>query len=190
MERSGAEPTMANAQADGVPIRRLNTVVFVDIVGSTGMAAELGDQRWAALLERFQTLVRRELADADGAEMDTAGDGFFTVFTDTVAAAVFGCSVSRAVESLGLRLRVGIHRGTCWVAGEKCSGVTVNIGARVVAAADPGEVLATAAVEKRLAGDARFDLHARGEADLKGVPGRWPLYSVTATSPVRARPGR
>lgn len=161
-----------------VSTRTLNTVVFVDIVDSTSVAATIGDGPWAALLERFQELVRRELRSAGGDEMDNAGDGFFAVFSDPEASVSFGRSIVRAVERLGLRVRVGIHTGTCWVAGEKCSGMTVNVGARIVAAAEPNEVLVSRAVKERLAGDPGFEFRGRGEAELKGVPGLWSLFAV------------
>lgn len=173
---------MASSQSNGVPTRRLNTVVFVDIVGSTELAAELGDEGWAELLEHYQAVVRVVLANSGGEEMDMAGDGIFAVFTDPAAAVAFGCSIGKIVAPLGLRVRVGVHTGTCWVAGEKCSGLTVNVGARIVACAEPNDVLVSAAVRERLAGEARFDFQERAEVELKGVPGRWILYSVLATA--------
>jgi class 3 adenylate cyclase len=169
---------MASAPSDGVAIRELNTVVFVDIVGSTELAAARGDEGWAELLEQYQAVVRVALANTGGEEMDTAGDGVYAVFSDPTAALAFGCSIGRIVEPLGLRVRVGAHTGTCWVAGEKCTGLTVSIGARIVAHAEPDEVLVSAAVRAQLADDARFDFQERCEAELKGVPGRWRLYSV------------
>jgi class 3 adenylate cyclase len=172
-----------------MPARTLNTVVFVDIVESTRLAATIGDGPWAALLERFQELVRRELRSTGGDEMDNAGDGFFAVFSDPAASVSFGRSIVRAVEALGLRVRVGIHTGTCWVAGEKCSGLTVNVGARIVAGAQPSEVLVSAAVKEHLAGDPRFEFRGRGQAELNGVPGSWSLYAVVdrAGGALRAR---
>ena len=62
------------------PERALVTVMFIDIVDSTKRAAELGDRRWADLLERFYAVVRRELDRSRGREIDTAGDGFFMTF--------------------------------------------------------------------------------------------------------------
>lgn len=173
---------MAKAQSS-VSIRKLSTVVFVDIVGSTELAAALGDERWAELLEQYQAVVRVALANAGGEEMDSAGDGVFAVFTDPTAAVDFACSIGRIVEPLRLRVRVGVHTGTCWVAGEKCSGLTVSIGARIVARAEPEDVLVSAAVRKGLLDDPRFEFLERGEAELKGVPGRFSLYSAVATSP-------
>ena len=174
---------MANAQSNGQSIRKLNTVVFVDIVGSTELAAALGDEQWAELLEQYQAVVRVALANTGGEEMDTAGDGVFAVFADPAAAAAFGCSIGRIVEPLGLRVRVGVHTGTCWVAGEKCSGLTVSIGARIVAHAEPDEVLVSAGLQQSLMDDPRFDFRERREAELKGVPGRWTLYSVQRGCP-------
>ena len=63
----------------------LATVLFTDIVGSTSLAARLGDQGWAELLERHNGIVRRELARAGGREIDTAGDGFLAAFDDAGA---------------------------------------------------------------------------------------------------------
>ena len=170
-----------------MPARTLNTVVFVDIVESTSLAATIGDGPWASLLERFQGLVRRELQSTGGDEMDNAGDGFFAVFSDPAASVSFSRSIVRAVEALGLRVRVGIHTGTCWVAGEKCSGLTVNVGARIVAAAEPNEVLVSGAVKEHLAGDPRVEFRGRGEAELKGVPGSWSLYAVVDRAGGRSR---
>ena len=60
----------------------------------------------------------------------------------------------------------------------KCTGLDVNIGARIAAAAAPGEVLSSAAVQSRLTADERFVFRKRGEVELKSVPGRWSFYAV------------
>jgi class 3 adenylate cyclase len=117
------ESDVATTQSNGEPTRTLNSVVFVDIVGSTELAAALGDEEWAVLLEQYQAVVRVALTNAGGEEMDMAGDGVFAVFADPASAVAFGCFTGRIVEPLGLRVRVGVHTGTCWVAGEKCSGL-------------------------------------------------------------------
>jgi hypothetical protein len=62
------------------PDRVLATVMFTDIVDSTRLATDLGDRRWAELLEDHHHLVRRELARFRGREVDTAGDGFLATF--------------------------------------------------------------------------------------------------------------
>ena len=62
------------------PDRRLATVLFTDIVGSTARAAAIGDTRWRALLDEHDAIVRQELARFGGREIDTTGDGFLATF--------------------------------------------------------------------------------------------------------------
>ena len=159
--------------------RRPITVVFVDLVDSTAVAAAIGDERWANLLERYHTLLRGELDYAGGEEMDTAGDGAFVVFDDPADAVAYGSAVVGGVQLLGLRLRAGAHTGSCWFVGRKCAGLDVSIGARIAAAAGPGELLVSEAVRNSLSEDERFAFRARGITELKGVPGRWPLYTAS-----------
>jgi class 3 adenylate cyclase len=83
------------------------------------------------------------------------------------------------MERLGLDLRVGIHVGECEMHDGKPAGIAVSIGARVAAAAQPGEVLVTGTVRDLVAG-AGLDFEERGEHELKGVPGTWKLYAITA----------
>jgi class 3 adenylate cyclase len=60
--------------------RVLATVLFTAIVGSTEVAARLGDRRWSELLVEHYTVVREQLERFRGTEIDTAGDGFMTTF--------------------------------------------------------------------------------------------------------------
>jgi class 3 adenylate cyclase len=60
--------------------RRVQTLLFTDIVGSTDRLEELGDAAWAALLARYHQLIRAVLAVHGGREVDTAGDGFLARF--------------------------------------------------------------------------------------------------------------
>ena len=81
------------------------------------------------------------------------------------------------MRSLGLELRAGLHTGECEVHGRTVAGIAVHIGARVAALAGPGEVLVSSTVRDLVAGSGiTFD--ERGEHELKGVPGRWRIYSV------------
>ena len=181
-------PTTENGHgpAPGATERHPTTVVFVDVVDSTVLLAAIGDEQWAVLLERFQELFRRELAAAGGEEMDTAGDGLFAIFDDAEHALAFACSLRAHVRALDLRLRVGVHTGSCWVAGDKCAGLDVNIGARIADAASQDEILVSAQVRSSLLDEQDgFEFHERGQVELKGVPGRWPLYAVDAKGGVR-----
>jgi class 3 adenylate cyclase len=81
------------------------------------------------------------------------------------------------VRELGLDVRAGLHTGECEVVGEKLGGLAVNIGARVAAHAEPGEVLVTSTVKDLVAGS-EIAFQERGAAELKGVPGEWRLFAV------------
>jgi class 3 adenylate cyclase len=157
--------------------RVLATVLFTDLVESTKRAAELGDRRWRELLEAHNATVRSELARFRGREVDTAGDGFLATFDGPARAIRAACAIRDGVRRLGLELRAGLHTGECELADGKVRGIAVHTGARVAAEAGPGEVLVSSTVRDLVAGSG-IAFHERGEHELKGVPGRWRLYSV------------
>jgi class 3 adenylate cyclase/pimeloyl-ACP methyl ester carboxylesterase len=159
------------------PDRVLATVLFTDIVGSTKLATDLGDRRWAELLEDHHQLVRRELARFRGREIDTAGDGFLASFDGPARAIRCAWAIREAVKGLGIEMRAGLHTGECEVVGEKVRGVAVHIGARVAALAGPGEILVSRTVKDLVAGSA-LAFEDRGSHALKGVQGDWQLFTV------------
>ena len=161
--------------------RVLATVLFVDIVGSTERAAQLGDRRWHELLDKFYSVARRQLERFRGREIDTAGDGFFAAFDGPARAIRCAAAICSGIRSLGLEVRAGVHTGECEVMGEKIGGIAVHIGARVAGHAGPDEVLVSGTVKDLVAGSGiAFD--ARGVHALKGVPGEWNLFAVTAAN--------
>ena len=164
-----------------VPDTVLATVLFTDIVGSTAVAAELGDRAWRELLERHHALVRRELARYRGEEKDTAGDGFFATFDGPARAIRCAQAIVDGMQELGLEVRAGVHTGECELHEGKVAGLAVVIGARVSALAGGEEVLVSQTVKDLVAG-AGVDFEDRGEHELKGVPGSWRLYSVADVS--------
>jgi class 3 adenylate cyclase len=160
-----------------VPDSILTTVLFTDIVGSTERAAELGDREWRDVLERHHAAVRRALAHFRGHEHDTAGDGFFATFDGPARAIRCAQEIVSSIAELGLSLRAGLHTGECEMHDDKPTGIAVSIGARVAAEARPGEVVVSSTVKDLVAGS-EIDFEHVGERSLKGVPGRWTLYSV------------
>jgi class 3 adenylate cyclase len=161
------------------PDRMLATVLFTDLVGSTALAAELGDRRWRDLLELHHASVRRELSRYDGQEVDTAGDGFLATFDGPARAIRCAQAIVESVQPLGLEVRAGLHTGEVEIADGKVAGIAVNIGARVAARAAGGEVLVSGTVRDLVAGSG-LEFEDRGTAELKGVPGEWRLFAVRA----------
>jgi class 3 adenylate cyclase len=168
--------------------RVLTTIVFTDIVGSTQRAAALGDDRWHALLDNHDKVVRQQLVRFRGREVNTVGDGFVAIFTSPSVALDCADAIVDAVRPLGIEVRVGIHAGEVEVRGGDIAGMAVHIGARVSALAGPSEVLVSSTVRDIVTGSRRvFAEH--GEHELKGVPGRWRVYALVRET-ASVAPGR
>lgn len=172
---------LSDSAAQKVRGRRLVTILFTDIVGSTAKAAELGDRQWSNLIEAHHGHVRRELTRYHGREIDTAGDGFFAMFESPADAILCARAISESVAELGISIRAGIHTGECEVIGEKLGGIAVHIGARVATTAGANELLVSSTVKDLVAGSGiRFE--DRGGHILKGIPGEWRLFAVVTAS--------
>jgi len=175
--------TVILGSRDGADERRaLGAVLFTDIVGSTSVMAEMGNRRWRDLIEAHNALIRRELVRYGGREVDTAGDGFCATFAGPSDAIECAHGAIEAVRWIGLDLRAGVHAGEFELIGEKAghpkpSGLAMSIGARVLDLAAAGEVLASDTVRQLLVGS-DFSFSERGTHELKGVPGRWNIFSV------------
>jgi class 3 adenylate cyclase len=157
--------------------RVLATILFTDIVGSTELAARVGDAAWRDLLQRHHAIVRRELARFQGTEADTAGDGFFASFDGPARAVRAAAAIRNSLRALEIDIRAGLHTGECEVVDGKVAGIAVSIGARIASLAHPGEVLVSSTVKDLVAGsDLRFE--DRGEHELKGVPDPWRLFAL------------
>jgi class 3 adenylate cyclase len=157
--------------------RVLATVLFTDIVGSTNLAAAMGDQRWKDLLDRHDRVVRRQLERFGGREVNTVGDGFLATFDGPGRAVRCACAIRDAVSALDIEVRAGVHTGEIELRGADVAGMAVHIGARVAALATAGEVLVSGTVPPLVAGSGLV-FEDRGEHELKGVPGSWRLFAV------------
>ena len=158
--------------------RVLATVLFTDIVSSTERASELGDQRWRAMLDRHDGAVRRQLARFRGVEVNTTGDGFVATFDGPARAVQCACAIRDAAKQLDIETRAGVHTGEIELRGDDIAGIGVHIAARVAAKAEPSTVWVSRTVTDLVIGSG-LHFRARGDHELKGVPGTWPLYSVT-----------
>jgi class 3 adenylate cyclase len=160
------------------PHRVLATVLFTDIVESTRLAAELGDERWHAVLTEHLRVARRELERFGGHEVKTVGDGILATFDGPARAVRCAVAIRDGVRELGLELRAGVHTGEIEVQPDDIDGLGVHIGARVSALASGGEVLVSSTVKDLVVGSG-LGFEDRGTYVLKGVPGEWRLFAVT-----------
>jgi class 3 adenylate cyclase len=163
-----------------VPVsdRVLATVLFTDLVGSTEKAQELGDSAWASLLGAHNESVRRALEHFSGEEIDTAGDGFLSLFDGPARAIRCGLAIRAVLGALGLDVRAGVHTGEVErPSGDKPRGIAVHVGARIMSLAGAGDVLVSSTTRDLVAGSG-LDFEDRGEHELKGVEGVRRLYAA------------
>ena len=161
--------------------RILATVLFTDIVGSTDLAARLGDQRWLDLKASHDGLVRTHLDRYRGKDVATTGDGFLATFDGPARAVRCALAIAAAVRSLGIEIRAGLHSGEVEFQDGQIAGIAVHIAARVMALAGTGRVLVSSTVKDLVVGSPiRFA--DRGTHPLRGVPGEWGLFEVVGLS--------
>jgi class 3 adenylate cyclase len=167
----------APAPVEDATDRVLATVLFTDIVGSTGHLARVGDRAWAKTLASHHAILRQEIARYGGTEIDTAGDGFMVSFDGPARAIQCAVASVKGVRPLGIEIRAGIHTGESEQVEGKLTGIAVHIAARVAAKAEPGDILVTQTVRDLTSGS-QVTLVDAGEHRLEGVPDAWRLYRV------------
>jgi DNA-binding SARP family transcriptional activator/pimeloyl-ACP methyl ester carboxylesterase len=161
---------------DVEPDHVLATLLFTDVGASTASAA--GDRAWNEQLARHQRLVRAQLARFRGLEVELAGDGLLATFDGPARAIRCASAIVASARDPGAGVRTGVHTGEIERSDSGVRGIAVQIGARIAAAARPGEVLVSSTVKDIVAGSG-ISFDDRGEHELAGVPGAWRLFAAT-----------
>jgi class 3 adenylate cyclase len=157
--------------------RVLATVLFSDIVDSTRRAEELGDRKWRALLDVHDDLAARSVEAHGGRVVKTTGDGILATFDGPGRAILGATALQDELDGVQIKLRIGIHTGEIEVRGDDVSGIAVHLAARVMAEADPGELLVSRTVRDLVVGS-EVSFSDRGAHQLKGIEGDWQLYAL------------
>jgi class 3 adenylate cyclase/pimeloyl-ACP methyl ester carboxylesterase len=184
---AGIEDFVGGSAPRGPALRKLVTVLYTDIVGSTARAVEMGDERWSTLLGTHHGAVRDAVERHDGTLIKTMGDGVLATFDRPTLAVRCALAISRHAGEEGVQVRAGVHAGECEVTDDDISGIAAHIGARIMALARPDEVLVSATVRDLVFGSG-VEFEARGEHELKGVPGTWSVHAVVADRREDQRP--
>lgn len=161
------------------------TFLLTDIEGSTRILARLRD-RYPALLEEHQRLLRVVFESAGGVEVGTEGDSFFVVFPAAPNAVAAAASAQRALEGHEwpegerVRVRMGLHTGEAILGGDNYTGIDLHRAARIVAAANGGQVLLSEATYALVAQTLPEGVTVRdlGEHRLKDLPRPERLYQL------------
>jgi class 3 adenylate cyclase len=159
--------------------RVLATILFTDIVDSTGQAAAMGDHRWRDVREQHDRVTRAQLARFRGREIQSLGDGYLAVFDGPARAVRCARAICEAMSRHGVDLRAGLHTGEVEPHGAEVSGLAVTIASRIAALAELGEILVSSTVKDLVVGSA-LSFEDRGTQTLKGVPDSWHLYALAS----------
>jgi class 3 adenylate cyclase len=172
------EQFLAGVRRPAEPTRVLSTVLFTDIVGSTQRAGQLGDRRWRQVLTVHDELTRHVVEEFQGQLVKTTGDGILATFDGPGRAIRCAAALRDELRGIGLQIRAGLHTGEVELREGDVGGIGVHIAARIVAAAQTGEILTSRTVRDLVVGS---DIAAadRGTHALKGIDGTWQLFAIT-----------
>ena len=190
----GLRPKTPEVSAERRPI----TVMFCDLVGSTGLAASLDVEDWRVLLSAYLDAASAAVSQMGGRVAKTLGDGLIALFghpiaqeNDSERAVRAALAIQRALAELNrkndgsgqpkLDARIGIESGAVVVdeAGE-IFGDAPNVAARVQALAEPGTVMVTARVQHQVSG--LFVAEDRGAHLLKDAREPTTLFRIVRGS--------
>ena len=169
----------------GEGLRSIATILFTDIVDSTGRAQRRGDVAWQQAVDMHDSVVRRVLSGFGGREANTAGDSFLVLFDSAERGIRCGLALVGALAAIGISIRVGVHSGEVIQANEQVRGVAVHIAARIVPIAAPGEVLVSGITRDLAEGVRGLTFENRGRHHLKGVEREQVLFAARATKAPR-----
>jgi len=165
---------MANDTKAGELDPGIRTIMFTDIVGSTAITQRLGDDAAMVMVNAHDQVVRGALADQRGREIKHTGDGIMACFVSAVAAVRCAIHIQKGMQAhceaspdLPIQVRIGLAAGEPVEQNQDLFGSTVQMAARLCAAAKPSESLASTALAELCQGKGLlFD--DRGEYILKG----------------------
>ena len=156
------------------------TFLFADLSGFTALTEAHGDEQAADLVGGFCVAVRQLLAAHQAQEVKTIGDALMLRTGDAAAAIRLGlCIVHDVGAQHGFPLvRVGMHTGSAVERDGDWFGTTVNMAARVSAAASGGEALLTAATRAAAGEVEGVELRERGRWTFRNVVAPVPVYAA------------
>ena len=175
----------AHAAPDGTV-----AILFSDIEDSTIITERLGDERWLEVLREHNSVFRDLIADYEGYEVKSQGDGFMLAFPEPCRALEYAIAIQRAFAQReggdgdeALRVRMGLHTGEVIAEEGDFFGKNVILAARIAAQATGGEILVSeqmraAAADHGSEGQDGIELSFDDgrELELKGLEGTHTVY--------------
>jgi class 3 adenylate cyclase len=157
--------------------RVLATLVFTDVVDSTGTARRIGDRALADLITVHDQRLTETVNHFKGEVAKFTGDGMLALFDGAARAVRCARACDRAVSDLGLTLRAAVHTGEIEVAGDQIQGLAINEAARILELAGAHEVLVSATTVQ-LAAESGMTFEDRGTHELRGIAAARQLFAL------------
>lgn len=158
------------------PERQLAVIVFTDVVGSTRRAIASGDLTWKRLLDRHDHVSRFEVTRRGGEVIKTTGDGILALMPSATSAIDAARAIRTHLDLDSLQVRTGIHIGEVDRRGDDVSGVAINMAARIMSTATPGQIIVSDVVPRTTEG---VTYRTVGMTPLKDFDGAHELLEVT-----------
>ena len=206
LSQASTPPATVAPTAEAVGERRYLTVMFCDLVGSTGISAKLDAEDWRDLVGGYLDAASSAVEEMGGHVAKKLGDGVMALFgyplaqeNDAERAVRASLAIQRALAEMNrknlaagkpeLAARIGLASGAVVVdSSGEIFGDAPNIAARVQALAEPGAIFVAAKVQRQVAG--LFVTEDRGAQMLKGVPEPTQLYRIVRASGGGRRSGQ
>ena len=203
---SAAVPPSVSTRGEAAGERRHITVMFCDLVDSTGISAKLDPEDWRDLVGTYLDAASAAVTEMGGQVAKKLGDGLMALFgypiaqeNDSERATRAALAIQRALTELNrkntgtdrpaLAARIAVESGPVVVdAAGEIFGDAPNIAARAQGLAEPGAVVVTARVQRQVAG--LFVAEERGSHHLKGLSDPVTLFRIVRASGGGRRSGQ
>lgn len=187
--------------------RKLVTVLFCDLVGSTALAERMDPEEYRDLLDQYLELAFHEIYRFEGIVNQLAGDGLMALFGAPIAhedapyrAVRAACEIQlaltefnralRARRGFELMARIGINTGPVVVGtvgndlkmDYTAIGDTTNLAARLQSLAAPGSILASESTQRLVRGF--FQVRAAGPFEIRGKAEPVTAYEILGRSEI------
>jgi pimeloyl-ACP methyl ester carboxylesterase/DNA-binding CsgD family transcriptional regulator len=168
---------LAGERPNREPRRALVTVLVTEICRPTEAAATFREKSWGEMVESYADVVRRMLAEFGGREARSTGVGFVASFDSPARAIECARAVIDAARVAGIAVRGGLHAGECDILNDGIAGLAVDVAARVMAHAGPGDTAVSPTVKELVEGSG-ISFRDLNIQRLEGLPESWRLFGV------------
>jgi len=206
--KEGASPAEINLPATPTPVslgagkdfaeRRPITVMFCDLVGSSGLAVRLDAEDWRSLISAYLDAASEAATELGGHVLKKLGDGLMVLFgypcaqeNDAERAVRAALAIQQALADLNMKnaelsapelaVRIGLDSGPVVIDGSgEVFGEAPNVAAHVQTLAEAGTIVVTGSVHRQVAGP--FVAEDKGAHELKGAPAPVTLCRIVRAS--------